>query len=116
MHAALRKWSYIGLVAAVLAVGARAAEPRVVPVSAKRFEFTPREIHLVKGEPVTLRITSADVTHGMYMKDLGIDADIQPGKTTDVTFTPHVAGRFTAICDHFCGSGHGNMHLDLVVE
>jgi cytochrome c oxidase subunit II len=33
-----------------------------------------------------------------------------------VTFTPRAAGRFTAICDHFCGSGHGNMHMELVVD
>jgi len=119
MGMAFRRWSCIGLVASALAAWAppaRATGPRVVAIAAKRFEFTPREVRLRKGEPVTLRITSADVTHGMYMKELGIDAEIEPGKTTEVSFTPRVAGRFTAICDHFCGSGHGNMHLDLVVE
>ena len=45
-----------------------------------------------------------------------IDAEIERGKTTEVTFTPQVAGRFTAICDHFCGAGHGNMHMTFVVE
>ena len=98
------------------AEGTNAAEPQVVELTAKRFEFSPSEVHLKKGEPVTLRIASADVTHGLFMRALGIDAEVEPGKTTEVTFTPKLAGRFTAICDHFCGAGHGNMHMMFVVE
>jgi cytochrome c oxidase subunit II len=109
----------VGLVALAL-LGrtplARADGARVITIAAKRFAFSPSEIHLRKGEPVVLRIQSGDVTHGMYLKALGIDAQIEPGKTSEVTFTPQVAGRFTAICDHFCGSGHGNMHMVFVVE
>ena len=106
------------LAAALLgsAGAARPQEPRVVTIEAKRFGFTPSEVRLKRGEPVTLRISSGDVTHGMYQKVLGIDAEIGPGKTTEVTLVPQVTGRFTAICDHFCGAGHGNMRLDFVVE
>jgi cytochrome c oxidase subunit 2 len=50
------------------------------------------------------------------MKALGIDATIEPGKTVDVPITPHQAGKYVAICDHFCGSGHGNMHMVVMVE
>ncbi len=95
---------------------ARADEPRVVEISAKRFQFTPNAITLKKGQPVILRLRSEDVTHGFYMKPLGIDATIEPGKATDVPVTPKAAGKFTAICDHFCGSGHGNMKMTIVVE
>ena len=119
MNVGFGRWSQIGLVALALlgsAPVARAQEPRVITIAAKRFEFSPSEVHLRKGEPVTLRIASGDVTHGLYMKALGIDAEIERGKTTEVTFTPQVAGRFTAICDHFCGAGHGNMHMVFVVE
>jgi cytochrome c oxidase subunit II len=90
--------------------------PRVVEITAKRFEFTPKEITLKQGEPVTLRLTTEDVTHGFYMKKLGIDAVIEPGPPTEVTFTPQEAGTFTTICDHFCGEGHGNMHMKIIVE
>lgn len=113
------RWVGLGLVAAAMvgwSAGARADAPRVVEISAKRFAFTPAEVHLKKGEPVTLRISSGDVTHGLYLKALGIDAEIEPGHAAEVTVTPQVAGRFQAICDHFCGSGHGNMHLTIVVE
>jgi cytochrome c oxidase subunit 2 len=89
---------------------------QVIPITAKRFNFSPAQITLKKGETVTLRLTSEDVTHGFYMKPLKIDEVIEPGKPTDVTITPQVAGTFTTICDHFCGSGHGNMHMTIVVE
>ena len=45
-----------------------------------------------------------------------IDTDIVPGKTSELTVTPQTAGTFTAIYHHFCGSGHGNMKLTIVVE
>jgi cytochrome c oxidase subunit 2 len=113
------RWARAAALAAALAgsvQAARAQEPRVIDVAAQRFSFSPSEVRLRRGEPVTVRVTSADVTHGLYLKPLGIDAEVAPGKTTEVTFTPQVAGRFTAICHHFCGAGHGNMHLVIVVE
>lgn len=94
----------------------RAQEPKVIEIAAKRFAFSPSEITLKKGETVKLKIVSEDVTHGLYLKPLKIDADIQPGKTTEVTVTPQSAGKFTAICDHFCGVNHGNMKMTVVVE
>jgi cytochrome c oxidase subunit 2 len=94
----------------------RAQEPRVIEITAKRFAFSPNEITLKRGETVKLRISSEDVTHGLYLKPLKIDADIQPGKTTEVMVTPQSAGRFTAICDHFCGVNHGSMKMTVVVE
>lgn len=87
------------------------ATPKVIELKAKRFAFEPGEITLKKGETVTLRLTTADVTHGLYLKPLKIDALIEPGKTAEVTVTPQQTGKFVAICDHFCGAGHGNMHL-----
>ncbi len=50
------------------------------------------------------------------VRALKLDLDIEPGKTTEARVTPTQAGRFTAICDHFCGSGHGNMKMTFVVE
>jgi cytochrome c oxidase subunit 2 len=94
----------------------RAQEPKVIEITAKRFAFSPNEIILKKGETVKLKIVSEDVTHGLYLKPLKIDADIQPGKTTELMVTPQSTGKFTAICDHFCGVNHGNMKMTVVVE
>lgn len=96
--------------------GVRAAEPRVIVITAKRFEFSPKEITLKRGETVTLQLTTEDVTHGFFVKPLGIDELIVPGKTTELVVTPEVAGRHTTICDHFCGAGHGGMKMTIVVE
>jgi cytochrome c oxidase subunit 2 len=95
---------------------ASASAPRVIAITAKRFEFNPKEVTLKKGETVTLRLTTADVTHGFFQKELGIDLEIEPGKTAEVTITPKVAGSYTIICDHFCGSGHGNMKMTVAVQ
>ena len=103
-----------------LVVTARAADrdeaPRTIAVTAKRFEFVPSTITLKKGETVKLVVTSEDVTHGFFLRPLKIDTDLTPGKTEELTVTPQTAGTFTAICHHFCGSGHGNMKLTVIVE
>jgi cytochrome c oxidase subunit 2 len=44
---------------------AQNSAPRVIEVSAKKYEFTPAEIHVKKGERVELKIHSADQTHGI---------------------------------------------------
>ena len=95
----------------------RASESaEVVKITAGKFHFTPDHITLVKGQPVTLQLTSTDVTHGFLIRALKIDTDIKPGKVTEMTVTPASAGTFKAICDHYCGLGHGGMKMTVVVE
>lgn len=91
------------------------AGPRVIEIKAKKFEFTPSEITLKKGEPVVLRLSSEDRKHGFFLRPLKIDTDIIPGQTTDVAVTPDTAGDYTIICDHYCGTGHGNMKMKMTV-
>jgi cytochrome c oxidase subunit II len=92
-----------------------AQEPRVIEIKAKKFAFSPSEITLKKGEPVILRLTTEDRTHGFLLKPLKIDTDITPGKATDIAVTPTASGQYLVICDHYCGTGHGNMHMKLTV-
>ncbi len=110
----------LALVASLLAVASppvRAQdEPRVIVITAKRFEFSPNQITLAKGETVKLQIKSEDVTHGLFVRPLGIDTEIVPGRVTELTVTPETAGTYRAICDHFCGAGHGGMKMTIVVE
>ena len=105
----MKKWLCCWL---LLAFAASAQEPRVVAISAKRFEFSPAEVHLKRGETVTIRLTSTDRPHGLSSKPLAIELD----GNDEVTITPQTAGTFKAICDHYCGSGHGNMKMTFVVE
>ena len=89
--------------------------PKVIEITAKKFEFTPSQITLKKGETVTLRLTSSDRVHGFMSKPLKIDTDIPNDTTKDVAVTPDTAGDFTIICDHYCGTGHGNMKMKVTV-
>lgn len=88
----------------------------VVKITASQFHFTPKRITLIKGQAVTLELTSTDVTHGFMIRALKIDTDIKPGQVTDITVTPTMAGTFRAICDHYCGFGHGDMRMTIVVQ
>lgn len=106
----------IAAAATVLAAQTPSPAPRVVEIGARRFDFTPNVVKLTKDEPVTIRFTSADRAHGLFVKALDIDLDANPGKPSEITVTPHEAGTFAAICDHYCGSGHGNMKMTFVVE
>jgi cytochrome c oxidase subunit 2 len=92
-----------------------AVTPRRIEVTAKRFAFEPGEITLRKGEPVILVLKSVDVAHGIRIKELGVDAKVGKGQTTEFPFTPEKTGTFTGRCSVFCGSGHGTMALTLHV-
>ena len=103
--------------AAFRAISAQAnLEPQVLKITATKFHFEPDHITLHKGQPVTLQLTSTDATHGFMIRPLKIDTDIKPGKVTAVTVTPDTPGTFTAICDHYCGLGHGMMKLKIDIE
>ncbi len=84
-------------------------EPRVVPISAKRFEYTPNMIELKQGIPVLLELTSEDVDMGFSLPDFGLRADLLPGKVVRLPLRPDKVGKFTFFCDVFCGSGHEEM-------
>lgn len=109
-------WALAALALAAGAGPGRAGPERVVAITAHRFEFVPGQVTLRLGEPVRLRLRSEDVVHGFFSRDLGLDEVIEPGRTLEVVVTPAKAGRFTVICDHFCGAGHGNMKVEVVVQ
>jgi cytochrome c oxidase subunit 2 len=124
MTSAMRKLSRllcVGSLAALAACGNSAPPPavtnsHVVTITASRFHFTPDRITLIKGQPVTLELVSTDATHGFMIRALNIDTDLRPGKAVDITVTPATVGTFKAICDHYCGLGHGGMKMTVVVQ
>jgi cytochrome c oxidase subunit 2 len=105
--------------ALVLALAAasptRAGEPRVVRISAKRFEFTPSEVRVKQGETVVLELTSEDRVHGFNLPAFKIRKDIVPRDVTRVTLTPDKERTYPFHCDVFCGDGHEDMTGTLVV-
>jgi cytochrome c oxidase subunit 2 len=95
-----------------------AAEPgeRVVKITARAFEYSPKEIILKKGEPVTLELTSLDLFHGFNVSELALRADLPPNQTARIRLTPRVAGTFEFHCDNFCGAGHEDMTGKIIVQ
>ncbi len=85
------------------------ADPPIIKVTAKKFEFSPNPIVLKKGQPTELDLTSLDVHHGFNAPGLGVRADIVPGTVTKLTVTAKKTGTFPFFCDYYCGAGHENM-------
>jgi len=85
------------------------APVREVAIVAKQFAFEPAVVTVNKGELVRLNIESVDVTHGISIRQLGIAARLDAGKTTAVEFLADEAGFFEFRCNVFCGSGHSDM-------
>jgi cytochrome c oxidase subunit II len=90
--------------------------PKTIQISAKRYEYTPSEIHLKVGQPVVLELTTEDRKHGFKVPELGLVAVIKPGEVTRVPFTPTKTGRFPFHCSVYCGSDHESMTGAIIVE
>lgn len=90
-------------------------EEPVIKIVAKKFDYTPNVIKLKKGVPVVLEFTTLDVVMGFKVPDLGVRADIIPGKVSRVRLVPDKVGTFPFLCDIFCGSGHEDMTGTIVV-
>jgi cytochrome c oxidase subunit II len=103
--------------ATLAACGIAGAQPKeqVVRITARKFAFLPGTITLKKGQPVTLEFVTADVVMGFNAPDFNVRADIIPGQTAHVRFTPDKTGTFTFLCDIFCGDGHEGMSGTLKV-
>jgi cytochrome c oxidase subunit 2 len=98
-------------------VAAQSAEPKekLIKITAKRFDYTPGNLTLKKGEPVILEFTTLDVLMGFNLPDLNVRADIVPDKVTRVRFVPDKTGTFTFLCDIFCGTKHEEMNGTITV-
>src|SRR4030095_528910 len=102
-------YAAMGVAVSTVVVCSVLPKEKVVKLAAKKFEFSPAEITVKKGEPVVLEINSEDVKHGFTLPDFGVRADIKPGTVNRIAFTPDKTGRFTFACDVVCGGGRGDM-------
>jgi len=92
-----------------------ASDERIIRIAASAFEFTPSEIVVEKGVPVTLELVSKDRHHGFKLPGFHQRAEINPGSVQRVRFIPDQLGTFTFFCDVFCGEGHESMSGTLKV-
>lgn len=111
---------------------AEAPSPRVIEISAKKYEFTPNEIQVKQGQKVELRVHSEDATHGLKLDaypegakakgDPGIvfsqpdqNGKVEKGVDQVVDFTPEEPGIYDFKCAKICGMGHGKMKGKVIV-
>jgi cytochrome c oxidase subunit 2 len=97
---------------------AQGPAPRVVEVTAQRFEFWPSEIRATQDEVLELRIRSDDTMHGFRIIGAGVSVLVpKRGKGEAVaSFTASRPGRYTIECSRMCGAGHNFMRATLIVE
>ena len=88
---------------------------RIIKMKARRFEFDPGTIVVKAGEKVRLEVTSEDVVHGIGIKDFDINRKLKPGETETIIFATEKPGRHHFNSSVYCGSGHSDMHGELVV-
>jgi cytochrome c oxidase subunit II len=92
-----------------------ADSPQTVRLTAKKYDFDPATITVVRGVPVRIEATALDRDHGLEIKEFGVKRKLEKGKTEVVEFTPDKAGEFTFHCSVFCGLGHSGMKGKLIV-
>ncbi len=88
----------------------------LVNILAKRFVYNPSVITVQKGQLVTIRMESLDVTHGLYIDGYEVDIKARPGMIGKATFLADKTGRFTFRCSETCGEFHPYMIGYLNVE
>src|ERR1051326_6653296 len=87
-----------------------------IPLTMKKYEFVPSEIHVRRGQRVVLEITTADVQHGFHVGDWDINEPVQKGKVTEVEFEAQQPGEHKMNCSIICGPMHDEMTGKIVVE
>ncbi len=72
--------------------------------------WTPENLTVQVGEPLHLRLTSDDVTHGFAVGQLDQPAiEIKAGETTDITLVFTKPGKYTFYCTRWCSLNHWRM-------
>jgi cytochrome c oxidase subunit 2 len=64
---------------------------------------------------VELHVTSQDVIHNIFVRELRLQQDAVPGLIVPVHFTAEKIGQYEIVCTQLCGLGHSRMHSYLNV-
>jgi cytochrome c oxidase subunit 2 len=67
------------------------------------------EIRIPAGQPVTIRLSSADVIHSFWVPELHGKFDLVPGRTHEFVLQADQPGEYAGRCAEFCGQFHARM-------
>jgi len=79
-------------------------------------DIVTRELHLVEGRAVRVRLRAKDVLHSFFVPQFRVKQDAVPGQTIETRFTPTRAGDYEIACAELCGVGHYVMRGKVTVE
>jgi len=91
------------------------AGARTIDVSAKSFEFTPKEIDVKAGEPVTISLKAEDILHDFTIDNPKVHVAASPGDPGKGGLKVDQPGRYTFYCS-VAGHRTAGMEGTLVVE
>lgn len=77
---------------------------------------SPERLDIPVNTKVALEITSEDVIHSFHVSNLGGKIDAVPGRTTRLWLEADRVGEFKGQCFEFCGDGHADMLILVVVH
>ncbi len=78
-------------------------------IVATQFAFVPNCVVLPEGQPVTLRLASPDVIHGILVAGTNVNTMVVPGYVSQVHTVFRKTGDLLMPCHEFCGFGHSQM-------
>jgi len=110
------------------------ADAMEVRVAAKQFEWnvsypgadgvlgsaddfvTRNRMEIPVGRPIKVYLTSEDVIHSFWLREMRLKQDAVPGMEIQVWFEATEAGEYPIGCAELCGTGHTRMRGTLIVH
>jgi len=74
------------------------------------------ELHIPVNTKVHINLSSKDVIHSFWVPNIGGKKDAVPGRHTDLWIQADQPGTYKGQCFEFCGTGHADMLITLVVH
>ena len=72
-------------------------------------------LHVPKGQPVRLTMTSEDAIHDFFIPAFRVKNDVLPGRYTTLWFEATQTGEFHLFCAEYCGTQHSGMIGKVIV-
>lgn len=98
-----------------LGVHANADGGYTVTMVGARYGFYPQHVTLPSDTPVTFRIASADVLHGVHGPYTNMSTMVVPGYVSEVTTSFPKTGEYPLFCNEYCGLGHDHMWARMTI-
>jgi cytochrome c oxidase subunit 2 len=67
------------------------------------------ELHVPRGRPIELTMTSQDVIHSFFVPDFRVKQDVLPDRFTTIWFEATQTGQYHLFCAQYCGTSHAEM-------